>query len=1082
MRSPLVLRNISAHRIGFAATAATALFATAVTAAVTSFVGTVSASAVRHSLASDSSNTILMTAPATASSAPQLRAAFAGAAGRALPGLPVKVTSSLVSDYLDLPARGPRVPRGAHAQAQIISLPALSRHATLVSGAWPAAASGSGPADVCLPQRAAQLLRLRPGSVLALRDSLSHSPVPVRIACTFRPDGHRNSYWALDPLGRAAVRQTAGYTVYGPLVGGSELLASGRIPVVSATSLVQPDFGRFRVADLAASGQQVAAVLASLVNSRDADVTTSLPGTLASLAIALVVARSQLLIGLLILLVIVAVALAVAVRMLAEQRKPEVSLRAARGASRRQLAARGASEAACLAIPAAVIGPLIGSRLVPLIGHVGSLAAARLRVGAALTPTAWLASAAVAAGCAVIIALPWQRRPASAVLLRTRSGRQRAVATAVSAGADVALVALAALAGWQLAHFHAPVSTGIDGALGVDPVLVSAPVLALAAGTAILLRVLPLAARIADRAAARGRGLSVAVASWQLSRRPLRQAGPALLAVLAVATAVIALAEHSSWQRSARDQAAFTVGADERVTMPPGAQFGMEQVTDITAAPGVTASTPAVRIAAALPSGQYVNLLGLNLRAAAGIVPLRPSGASSPAAMLRGLAPARPARGTVLPGHPVALRVTVRLGRARLGRPALALQLTDADGIGYSIPVGTVPADGRAHRLTVGLGAGEHADYPLRLSGFSLQFAMPPGGRGKASLSDTLTVDSVQAAPSAGGRYGPGLPAVSAQGAAPLSLVTAGNPAAVSAPPRVNAPKVSSGGVTTVTFSAGLSAPSNGVFDTNFDAGGVPTTLTVTANPGLDSLPALVTKGFLASTGQHLGATIPFGLDGATVVITLRREINAFPTAGNGIVVDQSALQDALRAAGAAPIPVTEWWLRTARVPVLTGLPPGTSQLSRAAVTLSLLTQPLSTAPQQALLAIAAAAVLLAAAGFVVSVATARERARDVALLDALGTPPGTVTRLLCLEQALLAIPAAGAGLLLGVLLSHLIVPAVSLTSQATTPVPPVLVQVPWASAAALAAAIAVAPTLAAAAGTLRRIPTAARLRLEEET
>src|SRR5262249_56197234 len=85
-----------------------------------------------------------------------------------------------------------------------------------------------------------------------------------------------------------------------------------------------------------------------------------------------------------------------------------------------------------------------------------------------------------------------------------------------------------------------PVSTGLDGALSAAPVLVVAPVLALAGGALLTLRALPLAARLGDRLATRGRGLIVPVAAWQISRRALREAGPTLVAVLAGAPALIA--------------------------------------------------------------------------------------------------------------------------------------------------------------------------------------------------------------------------------------------------------------------------------------------------------------------------------------------------------------------------------------------------------------------------------------------------------------------------------------------------------------------------------------------------------------
>ena len=133
------------------------------------------------------------------------------------------------------------------------------------------------------------------------------------------------------------------------------------------------------------------------------------------------------------------------------------------------------------------------------------------------------------------------------------------------------------------------------------------------------------------------------------------------------------------------------------------------------------------------------------------------------------------------------------------------------------------------------------------------------------------------------------------------------------------------------------------------------------------------------------------------------------------------------------------------------------------------------------MLGIAAAAVLLAIAGFGVSVVTAGDRARDVALLDALGTPPGQVTGLLCLEQAVAAGLAIAAGLVLGAVLSRLIIPAVSLTAAATHPVPPVLVEIPWRLAVTLAVLIVAVPTVAVAFAATARGSTAARLRAEED-
>ena len=99
------------------------------------------------------------------------------------------------------------------------------------------------------------------------------------------------------------------------------------------------------------------------------------------------------------------------------------------------------------------------------------------------------AAAAVAVGTILIMTVPAlsTSTPGTA---RARRGRQAAVSGVTKAGADLALIALAVVAGWELRHYSA-VSPGASGNYSVDPVFVIAPALALAGGTVLALRLLP---------------------------------------------------------------------------------------------------------------------------------------------------------------------------------------------------------------------------------------------------------------------------------------------------------------------------------------------------------------------------------------------------------------------------------------------------------------------------------------------------------------------------------------------------------------------------------------------------------------
>jgi putative ABC transport system permease protein len=138
-------------------------------------------------------------------------------------------------------------------------------------------------------------------------------------------------------------------------------------------------------------------------------------------------------------------------------------------------------------------------------------------------------------------------------------------------------------------------------------------------------------------------------------------------------------------------------------------------------------------------------------------------------------------------------------------------------------------------------------------------------------------------------------------------------------------------------------------------------------------------------------------------------------------------------------------------------------------------------APQQALLALAAAAGLLAITGFCVSIATGvRTRRGENALLAALGMTQRAAAVQLCMEKLLLSVASAALGLVLGWAVAGLLVPAVTLTGNATRPVPPPLTMFDLPQAVSLAVAVAVLPVLVAAIAMSRRPDPAAELRASD--
>ena len=738
-RGPAAVRSLVPHRLALTAVMLTAVLAATLLSGLVSFAAIVTSYAVRVTLASSPATSILVTSSAgSAAAAAQDSTRVAAALHRALPGGPLNIAGSLGTDYLNIPA----AVAGQHAQTHIISLPDPARRAALVAGTWPplAARGGAGTAlPVAVPAATAARLRLRPGSTLALQVAATGHPIAVRVTGIFRRSPGAGAFWALDPAGSALPRTVGGFTIYPSLVASQAGMTARGIPVSSASWAVGLDTGRIGTGSLTALATSLGPDLNGLGSSarlRNVVVTTGLPALLAGLEQAVVVARSQLAVGILILLVIAGATLALAVSLLSSQREAEAALLRARGASRQQLFRTGAAEALLLVAPAALLAPILGGLALPALARRGPLAHSAIRIPVAFPAAAWLAALAAAAACALVIMRSWVNAAQSPVKAQALRGRRRAVAVAARSGLDLALVALAVLAGWQLAHYQAPVTVGVDGSIGVDPILVTAPVLGLAAAAVLMLRLLPAVARIGDRAAVRGRDLTAAVAAWQISRRPVRQAGPVLLAVLAVATSVIAIGEWSTWQRSVQDQASFATGADLRVNLPPAAPLPADRVTTLTGAHGVTGATPVIRSTIGLPNSGTAQLLALDARQATGVATIRPDLVQGPpAALLRRLAPGTALAGAPLAGRPARLLITARLSGA-VGKPYLSVTMADGYGISYQVQAGPLPADGRPHTLTVpvapkpgmALPAADHRFQPAVPDAQATRRAGPVGG------------------------------------------------------------------------------------------------------------------------------------------------------------------------------------------------------------------------------------------------------------------------------------------------------------------------------------------------------------------
>jgi ABC-type antimicrobial peptide transport system permease subunit len=1085
-----------AHWVVVAAAALTILVAATVAAALTVFAGQALPQAVRHDLAiapgtALSISTLVSDKGQAATGSAALRSQIAAA----MPGIPFSLDSAFWSDPLGLvPGALPAPPgsagHGNTALVQAAAMSGIASHASLVAGHWPTSAGdGQGqPIPAALPVSAAALLGVRAGDVLRLRDTISHTLVSFDITGVFAPRsgaGPADSYWKLSYIPVNGRSVSAGSATYGPLVV-SQAAFGPTLTLLSGSWVAQPDVARFSDGDLSQVSASVTALAQSLPNVASlngAQLVTNLPSALAAAASSLSVARSLLVISALELLVLAVAALLAVARLLAAQREGESALLAARGATRSQLTWLTAVEVVPLSALLAAVGTLLGIWLASVLVTAGPLGGAGIRLAGQLGswPGALAAAVVVAViAIALLLAPGLNSGPGAA---RAGPGRQGRVAGAARAGLDIALVVLAVLAGWQLRHY----SAASDGGAEIDPVLALAPALALAAGSVATLRLLPLAARLADWLAVRGRGLTVSLASWQLSRMPLRQASAALLLTMAVATGTLAFAQHESWLRSASDQAAFATGGD--VQVDPPAPLAPGDVGAVIAARGVP---HALAVAGANP-GATSEVIALDAAQATPVVALRADESPLPAGRLfRAITPAGALPGVVLPapgpgGRTDGIALTATLGPSRpagsaragkltaeFGRVPVTLTILDQTGAAYQLPAGTLVADGHPHPLVASLG-GEKARYPLRLVSISVAFPLPP----RAAPAMALTISGV---PLAGW--------TDDASSAYLATLEAGQ--ALSGPwatPSALSARVT-GATATFVFSPGYGdVPPAG-------SGAPPAPTQIPGQVALFSpaapvaaIPAIATKAYLEATNTVIGSLVPTFLGGVSVPLRIVAEVTSFPTVtapGGALITDLGSLQEYIARQSFPPLPVTQWWLATsggAIPPALSaGVPAGTVITSAATVASDTASDTLSAAPQQALLAMAAAAALLAITGFWVSIAAdVRRRRGETALLAALGVTRREAAGQLCLEKLMLSLPAAVLGVLLGTVIARLLVPAVTLNPAAQLPTPPAITVDDLPLAIAFALVVTALPALTAALAVTRRPDPAAELRTAEE-
>ncbi|WP_062442292.1 ABC transporter permease [Herbidospora daliensis] len=1071
-RIPLVLRRALSQPLLLVAAFGSILLATTALVALIMYAVTVAEVGVRRTMetAPIRTTSAKVTTPVDATTFPQRDALIRAQLDKTYGDVPAEVTVGIRSDSYAMPGQEkqeqPELTRFATYQN-------LDRHAQLVEGAWPAP-SPTGVVEVVLSQPAAQEMNLTSGAAFTIVGRLDDKPVDVKVSGIFRLTDPYSDRWNDDELLRRGA-EVRNYTTYGPLMVAEETFVQRFATNVTATWFAVPDLRDLPREELRPFADAVAALNDDVKRDCSGCATVSnLPEMLAQLDQAALVARSTMLVPVLQLLVLAAYALMLTARLLADHRRMEVALLRSRGAGSMRLGLLAGAESLLVALPCAIVAPFLAPPVLTLIGSLPWLRATGVR----LTPTpnlsTFLISAGVAVACAVLLALPaWRGARRTYIEEQSARGRGEKQGIIQRAGGDLVLLVVAALAVWQLQRYGAPVTSTSSGGLGIDPLIVTGPALALLCGGMLGLRLVPIVSGIAERWTSRRSSLAPALGAWQVSRRPLRYSGPVLLLTMAIAIGVVSVATAATWRGSQEDQARHIAAADLRVAGPvAGAELGaLGRAGTYAALPGVTGLSPVYRGAVEL-GGDDAVFLAADAGRLDGLLHLRSDLTPMTVPELAGeLSSARPDPVSIaIPGEPAALNLRIRFTLAEPanadGYQGMPLRLVVRDRLGTRTEVRTpaLRTDGRDHRVVADLkalgGRSGAVAYPLTIEGVLLDVPIPPEGSALTLAVDSITTDA-----------GAALTAPS------WTVAQRGKES-------IDKPEITPGGFLTITTSRPASHPADVPVESEHIA-------MLPGPAAATTLPVAVTADLAASSKLVIGKTATMAIDGTPTPVTPVAILKAMPgTEGRqpAVLADLETLQTRDLAGAYPPHPATEWWLSAdggrAEAEMTRHVDWDQTIVSRTTLTRQLQDDPLASGLQGALILGFAAALVFAVLGFLVNAAVAaRERATEFALLRALGVSFNQVFGLLAVEQTFIIGLSLVGGTALAVAVATLVVPHIVLTGQATAVTPGVLLDIPWGATAALLAAVALLlfAVVGGLARTLRRQGLGRALRIGED-
>jgi putative ABC transport system permease protein len=519
-------------------------------------------------------------------------------------------------------------PRARQVTFDSFDFAAAAPHMTYLAGGAPGA-DDVRPQVVVDPEMASTF-NLTVGSSLTVTEFGDHTKqVVARVAGVWQPSSASDPYWnGLDfnpndtsPAVFPILMSTSGF--FGRLAQFSDVGMQQTWIYYTQTQRINGANSASVANDVAEFRQQLNSQLSGASGVTSVALNTQLDTTIGSvqeeqslLALPLYIIVSQV-VGLALLFVVTMSGL------LIEHQGQDIATLKSRGASGTQVLTTFTIQGVLLSLLALIAGPFAAAAL--SLALVEWFIPASARGGASagyLSELSGPSSVAVPAafgallGVAAICLTAWQSSRRDVLAFRREQGRASGVAFWRRYYLDVALAVICIAGYLELSTFGA-VTTRQQLGVSSSPLLLAAPALLLVSGALVVLRLFPLGAALGARFAARARGATALLSLAQVERSPGRYSRLTLLLVLAVGLGLFALTFDSSLVRNAADRAAYTVGADVRVSENVGLGNGQDAVTaaHLASLPGVTTVSPVYRTTASVTQdegGSPVDVLAVD--------------------------------------------------------------------------------------------------------------------------------------------------------------------------------------------------------------------------------------------------------------------------------------------------------------------------------------------------------------------------------------------------------------------------------------------------------------------------------------